>query len=176
LFFTGRSLHHTGFASSCTVMKRFIPLCSALGLLVSAAFAAVHLKQAEPLHVSQGQEIALTDFLVPGKTVVFDFTSKYCGPCQAYNEPLKLLHAKRADIVVVKVDINRPDVKGIDWSSPVAQQYDLHSIPHFKVYSPQGKLVAQDKIVFGPDGRPDRALSSSAARQLVDKYINALSQ
>ena len=157
-------------------MKRFLAVCSVLVLLASGAWAAVHVKQAEPLHVSQGQEIALADYLVPGKTVVFDFTSKFCPPCQAYNEPLKLLHAKRADIVVVKVDINRPDIRGIDWQSPVARQYDLHSIPHFKVYSPQGKLVAEDKIVFGPDGRPDRALSSSAARQAVDQYINALSR
>lgn len=156
-------------------MKRLLPLFAVLCVLSSVSLAAaVHAKQPEPLHVSQGQPVALADFLVPGKTVVFDFTSKYCGPCQAYNEPLKLLHAKRDDIVVVKVDINRPETRGIDWQSPVARQYDLHSIPHFKVYSPAGKLIAEDKIVFGPDGRPDRALSSNAGRQLVDTWINAL--
>lgn len=155
------------------IMKQLLILIAAF-TLVSSASAAVHTKQAEPLHISQGQTIALADFLVPGKTVVFDFTSKFCPPCQAYNEPLKLLHAKRSDLVVVKVDINRPDVRGIDWQSPVAQQYDLHSIPHFKVYSPAGKLLAEDKIVFGPDGRPDRALSSNAGRQMVDQWINAL--
>lgn len=157
-----------------TVMKRLLLLLSAASLLSAVATAAVHTKQPEPLHVAQGQTVALADFLVPGKTVVFDFTSKYCPPCQAYNEPLKLLHAKRSDLVVVKVDINRPEIRGIDWQSPVAQQYDLHSIPHFKVYSPAGKLLAEDKIVFGPDGRPDRALSSNAGRQMVDQWINAL--
>jgi len=45
------------------------------------------------------------------------------------------LHKSRDDIAVVKVDINRPGVKGIDWSSPVAQQYKLHSIPHFKIFA-----------------------------------------
>ena len=145
-------------------------------LLSSAALAAEHAKQAEPLHVSQGETIALTDFLVPGKTVVFDFTSKFCPPCQAYNEPLKLLHAKRADIVVIKVDINRPDIRGIDWQSPVAQQYDLHSIPHFKVYSPEGKLIAEDKMIFAADGSVDRIASSKAGRQMVDQWINALAQ
>ncbi len=157
-------------------MKRLLALFSVACLLSSASLvsAAEHTKKTEPLHIAQGETVALTDFLVPGKTVVFDFTSKYCGPCQAYNEPLKLLHAKRDDIVVVKVDINRPDIRGIDWQSPVAQQYDLHSIPHFKVYSPAGKLIAEDKIVFGADGRPDRALSSNAGRQMVDKWINTL--
>ena len=155
------------------IMKLLLALLAALGL-ISSAPAAVHVKQAEPLPIAQGQTVVLTDFLVPGKTVVFDFTSKFCGPCQGYNEPLKLLHAKRADIVVVEVDINRPDIRGIDWESPVAQQYGLHSIPHFKVYSPAGRLLAEDKIVIGADGRPDRTLSSSAGRKLVDGWINNL--
>jgi len=153
-------------------MKFLSVLSSVLCLLSSVLHAApVHDKQSEPLHISQGREIALADYLVPGKTVVFDFTSQYCGPCRAYSQPLTELHAKRADIVVVKVDINRPDVTGIDWKSPVARQYDLHSIPHFKVYGADGKLLGEDKIVFGPDGRPDRALSSSAGRRLVDGWI-----
>lgn len=151
-------------------MKRFLALFSALCLLASVSSAAPA-KGAEPLVIAHGETVKLTDYLVPGKTTVFDFTSKYCGPCQAYNEPLHELHAKRADLAVVKVDINRPDVKGIDWESPVARQFDLHSIPHFKVYGPDGKLRAEDKIVFGPDGRPDRAASSSAARQMVDGWI-----
>lgn len=157
-------------------MRRLLSLFSVLCLLSSvaasgASAAGIHEKQSAPHHISLGAEVALTDYLVPGKTVVFDFTSKFCPPCQAYNQPLAELHAKRADIVIVKVDINRPDVRGIDWQSPVARQYDLHSIPHFKVYGPDGKLLGEDKIVFGPDGRPDRALSSNAGRRLVDGYI-----
>jgi len=159
-------------------MKRLSVLVFALSFLAfaSSALAAVHEKQAEPLHISHGAEVALTDFLVPGKLVIFDFTSKFCGPCQAYNGPLQLLHEKRADIVVVKVDINRPGVSGIDWDSPVAQQFDLHSIPHFKVYNPTGKLIAEDKIVLGSDGSPDRTLSSASGRRMVDGLINGLAQ
>lgn len=156
-----------------TAMKSLL-LFSVVCLLSSgtAAFAApVHEKQPEPLHISRGAEVALSDYLVPGKTVVFDFTSEYCGPCRAYNQPLADLHAKRADLVVVKVDINRPGVSGIDWQSPVARQYDLRSIPHFKVYGPDGQLLGEDKLVLGPDGRPDRALSSNAGRRLVTGWI-----
>ncbi len=100
-------------------------------------------KGAKPAHISMGQEVNLADHLVPGKTVVFDFTSKYCGPCVAIAPELDKLHASRADVVVVKVDINRPDVKGIDWKSPVVQQYGIRSIPHFKVYGPDGKMKAE---------------------------------
>jgi len=143
-------------------------------VVFTAPLPAAATKGPEPLKIAQGEPVALTDHLVPGKTVIFDFTSKYCGPCQMYNEPLHDLHAKRDDVVVVKVDINRPDHKGIDWQSPVARQYDLHSIPHFKVYSPEGKLVAEDKMVIGADGQPDRAASSRAGREMVDGMINQL--
>ena len=46
---------------------------------------------------------------------------------------------------MVEVDLNRPGVEGIDWESPVAQQYGMNSIPHFKVFGPDGKLQAEGK-------------------------------
>lgn len=130
-------------------MNRRTALHALLALLVLplAAFAASADKPAKPQHVSMGKEVKLADYLVPGKTVVFDFYSEYCGPCKAVAPQLEALHAKRADLVVVKIDINRPGIKGIDWRSPVAAQYKLRSIPHFKVYGPDGKLRAED----GPD-------------------------
>ncbi|MDI1336716.1 MAG: thioredoxin family protein [Lacunisphaera sp.] len=139
-------------------MKRLLLLLGSLACLTPVFAAGNHTKGAEPAHIAQGAEVVLADYLVPGKTTIFDFTSKYCGPCQAYTQPLALLHAQRADVAVVKVDINRPEVKGIDWKSPVAQQYGMHSIPHFKVYGPDGNLVAEDK----------------AARVMVNELIGAL--
>ncbi|HWA28613.1 MAG TPA: thioredoxin domain-containing protein [Lacunisphaera sp.] len=153
-------------------MKRILSLFPVLCLLSTISLAAAT-KGPEPLHISQGEKVNLADYLVPGKIVVFDFTSKYCGPCQRYNGPLQTLHAKRDDVVVVKVDINRPDVKGIDWRSPVAAQFELHSIPHFKVYSPAGKLIAEDKVVIA-NNQIDRAASSQAGRQMVDGMISKL--
>jgi thiol-disulfide isomerase/thioredoxin len=138
-------------------MKNLLLLCS-LALLTPALVAAAQPKGAEPAHIAQGAEVALADHLAAGKTTIFDFTSKYCGPCQVYNQPLARLHAERADLAVVKVDINRPDVKGIDWKSPVARQYGMNSIPHFKVYGPDGKLLAEGR----------------AARAMVDQWIKAL--
>ncbi|MDD2765650.1 MAG: thioredoxin family protein [Opitutaceae bacterium] len=102
-----------------------------------------HAKGPKPAHISMGQAVKLEDYLVPGKTIVVDFYSEYCPPCRAISPRLEKLHAARADIVVVKVDINRPGVKGIDWRSPVARQYQLQSIPHFKVFGPDGKLQAE---------------------------------
>jgi len=100
-------------------------------------------KPAEPERIAHGAKVDLQDYLVPGKTVVFDFTSQFCPPCRAIAPHLHRLHARRADVVVVEVDINRPGVQGIDWSSPVARQYGLDSIPHFKVFGPDGQLQAE---------------------------------
>lgn len=126
------------------VIRALVAL-TVLPLIASAATAAAPgTKPAKPLHVSMGKEVKLTDYLVPGKTVIFDFYSDYCGPCKAVAPQLEALHARKADVVVVKIDINRPGVKGIDWQSPVARQYGMRSIPHFKVYGPDGKLRAED--------------------------------
>lgn len=148
-------------------MKRLLVLSSVFCLLSSVLLSAAT-KGPEPLRIAQGQTVQLSDHLVPGKTVIFDFTSKYCGPCRRYDEPLHDLHAKRDDIVVVKVDINRPDVTRIDWQSPVARQFELRSIPQFKIYGPDGKLVAEDRITVGADGKPNY---DTPARRMVDEWI-----
>ncbi|MSU66134.1 MAG: thioredoxin [Opitutus sp.] len=113
-------------------------------------------KDAKPRRIAYGEKVNLADYLVPGKTTVFDFTSKFCPPCEAIAPKLEQVHRTREDVVVIAVDINRPGVRGIDWKSPVAQQYGLHSIPHFKVYGPDGKLVAEDK----PNNPKARAMVS----------------
>ena len=109
--------------------------------------------KAPPQRIAHGQVVNIRDYLVPGKTVIFDFTSEYCPPCRAIAPKLHKLHASRADIVVVEVDLNRPGVQGIDWESPVAQQYGMNSIPHFKVFGPDGKQTAEGnearKLVTG---------------------------
>jgi len=110
-------------------------------------------KGPKPEHIAYGSAVDISAFLVHGKTTVFDFTSHYCPPCRAIAPHLEKLHETREDIVVVKVDINRPNVKGIDWNSPVARQYKLESVPHFKVYGPDGKLISEGKpastLVYG---------------------------
>lgn len=125
------------------ILLSITTLLAALSLSSFAADTAVHTKGATPLHVSHGQKVNLEDFLVPGKTTIFDFTSQYCPPCRAISPKLDKLHKDRDDVAVVKVDINRPGVKGIDWEAPVVSQFGIRSIPHFKVYGPDGKLVAE---------------------------------
>jgi thiol-disulfide isomerase/thioredoxin len=136
--------------------------CIAMAAIASgpAANAAAATKPAKPAHIARGQNVKLTDHLVPGKTVVFDFYSDFCGPCVQIAPALEKLHQTKPDVVVVKVDINRPGIKGIDWDSPVVRQYNVRAVPHFKVYGPDGKLKAEDSP------------TSDRARQMVLAMLN----
>ena len=126
--------------------KILLPLLAVIVLgLTGAAAVETQNKGPAPIKISHGAEVNLTDYLVPGKTTIFDFTSQYCPPCQAISPRLDQLHSKREDIVVVKIDINRANVKHIDWQSPVAKQYKIQSIPQFKIYGPDGKLISEGK-------------------------------
>ncbi|OAM89424.1 thioredoxin family protein [Termitidicoccus mucosus] len=127
-------------------MKKTIPaLLLALAIAPLAPFIHAAEKGDTPAIISHGEKVTLAEHLVAGKTTVVDFTSKYCPPCVRLSPLLDKLHAQRDDIAVVKVDINRPKTKGIDWKSPVAQQYQLKSIPHFQIYDAAGNLVAEGK-------------------------------
>ncbi len=124
-------------------MKRILLLCTvALTALALSTAALARAKADKPERIAFGQEVDITRHFVAGKTIVVDFTSDYCPPCRAINPYLDKLHASRDDIVVLKVDINRPDVRGIDWGSPVAKQYGMSSIPYFKVFGPNGQQIA----------------------------------
>ena len=137
----------------------FALAAAALTLSPVVLAAGSHVKGAEPLRISHGEVINLEDYLVPGKTTIFDFYSDYCPPCRALKPRLEKLHARRDDIALVVVDINRPGMGRIDWKSPVALHYHLHSIPHLAVFGPDGKLIAEDG-----DGDP-------AARKLVARWM-----
>lgn len=96
-----------------------------------------------PMRIAQGAEVNLADYSVAGEYVVFDFMSDYCPPCRQVAPWMNRLHAEREGVSVVKIDINRPGVRGIDWQSPVVAQFGINSVPHFKVMDGSGQIVAE---------------------------------
>jgi thiol-disulfide isomerase/thioredoxin len=95
-----------------------------------------------------GEEIDIRIFVQADKTTIFDFYSEYCPPCRRISPLLKGLDTRREDIIVHKVDINRPGIQGIDWGSPVARQYNIHSVPFFMIYDPSGNLTHQGDAAY----------------------------
>jgi thiol-disulfide isomerase/thioredoxin len=90
-----------------------------------------------------GESLDINDLKTQGRVTVVDFFSPYCPPCLRLAPLLHQLAQVRDNLVIKKVDINRPGVSGIDWNSPLARQYSLHSVPYFVIYNPKGKLVAE---------------------------------
>ena len=102
----------------------------------------------KPIRIAQGQRTEITEYLAEGRITVFDFMSDYCPPCVQIAPWLDRLHTERDDVHVVKVDVNRPDKKGIDWGSPVLRQYGIRSIPHFKIYGADGELMDEGRPAY----------------------------
>ena len=142
-------------------MKKTILTMFALSTVVFALGMRAAEKGAKPAAISHGAKVTLTDNLVAGKITVFDFYSKYCGPCMRLSPALDKLHTKRDDLAVVKVDIQRPSIKGgIDWKAPVIQQFKIQSLPHLKIYDAKGKLMAEG----------DKAMN------IVSKWLEAIGE
>ena len=101
----------------------------------------------DPPQVSHtpGERVDIENFVHDGKITIFDFFSEYCGPCVLMAPKLKRLEQKRDDIFVVKIDINREGVRGIDWRSPVATQYRIRSIPYFIIYGEDGRRTHEGR-------------------------------
>jgi thiol-disulfide isomerase/thioredoxin len=91
-----------------------------------------------------GDPLNLQPYVVAGRYTVFDFASQYCPPCRAATIQFKALaHKYPNHYAFRRIDINRPGVVGIDWTSPLARQYALQSIPHLVIYGPDKRLIAE---------------------------------
>ncbi|MCX6556508.1 MAG: thioredoxin family protein [Candidatus Aminicenantes bacterium] len=96
-----------------------------------------------------GNEFDIESYVQKGKITIFDFFSDYCPPCRQISPLLKKLDEQRPDLVVLAVDINRKGVKGIDFYSPLARQYQLNAVPHFKIFNAEGNLVSEGQQAYG---------------------------
>lgn len=95
-----------------------------------------------------GSEVHLADYVQADQITIFDFYSKYCPPCLKISPFLKELDEKRDDIIVFKIDINRNNVRGIDFRSPVSKQYGLKFVPHFVIYNKVGEQTLNGRPAY----------------------------
>lgn len=90
-----------------------------------------------------GETLEIKSLLSRDRTTVIDFYSPYCYPCVQMVPILEKLATRLPEVMFVRLNINRPEVKGIDWQSPLVQQYRIKSVPYFMIFNPQGELVAE---------------------------------
>ena len=133
-----------------TSMAPSLVLAAFLSLAVLASGAGAGAGEIADANAGRtGQTLSVKSLLVKGKTTLVDFYSPYCPPCVRLAPLMAHLAEKRSDLAIIKVNINRMEFVGIDWSSPLAQQYQIRSVPYFMIFSPQGKLLAQGREASG---------------------------
>ena len=88
-----------------------------------------------------GKTINLPSLLPKGKVTVVDFYADWCGPCKVIAPHLAALASQNPRVAVLKVNI-------VDWSTPVAKQFRLRSIPNLRVYDAQGLPVGSPTSSF----------------------------
>jgi thioredoxin 1 len=84
--------------------------------------------------VTGGSEIDLNKHLANGKITLVEFYAEWCGPCKMISPALEKLAKTDSTIALCKIDI-------LNWSSPVARQYNIHSIPCVVVFDRKGQMV-----------------------------------
>jgi thiol-disulfide isomerase/thioredoxin len=141
-----RQLRH--YVKSMHRARKSLALSPLLAALLALAFfsseaGAGTLLDANPNN--PGQTLDVKSLLVKGKTTLVDFYSPFCPPCVRLAPLMAKLAKKRPDLAIKKVNINRPGINGIDWRSPLAQQYQIRQVPFFMIFDPQGKPVAQGR-------------------------------
>jgi thioredoxin 1 len=84
--------------------------------------------------ISHGAEVDITSHLSAGNVTLVDFYADWCGPCKLITPVLEEMAKKDPEVALRKIDI-------VNWTTPVAKQYEVQSIPRVMVYGRTGKLV-----------------------------------
>jgi len=84
--------------------------------------------------ISRGRLIDLIEYLEPGKYTVFLFYADWCGPCKILKPRLEEFAENGEKLALREINI-------INWENPLVRYYDLHSIPFFIIYGPNGEFI-----------------------------------
>lgn len=118
-------------------------------LLITLIWLPLETLASDITTIARGERVDLHAHIDGDAHLLLDFYADWCAPCRALEPTLQRLAAADPDrLVVRKIDI-------IDWQSPVVAQFGIRSIPHLKLYAPDGTLVAE-----GPAATVLAALSS----------------
>ncbi len=105
-------------------------------------FSAIFVDQAEFVAdrgqsievITHGQQVDISKHLALGNVTIVDYYADWCGPCKQVSPALEQLAKSDSEIALRKVDI-------VDWTSAVAKQYKISSIPRVEIYGRKGELV-----------------------------------
>ena len=112
-------------------MKRWLLALAACGGPVVSPSAPPPVKTME---LNKTGEAVDLDALVPaGYVTVVDFWAAWCGACTVLGGMLAVQVAHDPLVVIRKVDVG-------EGSTPVAHQYQINVLPHFRIYDKQRRV------------------------------------
>ncbi len=91
--------------------------------------------------VANGEKADLEDHLVRGGVTVFDFYADWCGPCREIAPRLEQMAESNPSVYLRKINIK-------EWNTPIAEQYEIQSIPSVWVFDKTGKLILEKSHDF----------------------------
>ena len=91
--------------------------------------------------ISHGAQVDINQHLALGNVTVVDFYADWCGPCRRLTPSLEQMAMSDPQVALRKIDV-------VNWRTPVAQQFNIHSVPQVNVYNRGGRLVG---TVVGAD-------------------------
>lgn len=95
-----------------------------------------------------GEPIDVAKLLVPARINIVEYFAEDDFSSRRLTASLTMLADRRDDVVIHRVDVNRPGVGGIDWESPLMKESGLRSLPHFQVYDGSGRLEAEGRAAL----------------------------
>ncbi len=84
--------------------------------------------------ISHGAQVDINQHLALGSVTVVEFYADWCAPCRLLSPSLEQMAQTDPEVALRKIDIVR-------WGTPVAQQFNIHSVPQVNVYNREGRLV-----------------------------------
>lgn len=87
-----------------------------------------------------GQVFRVEDYLQSKGRQLVIFTSPQSTACDNFHRVVEPL-AGLAGFSVLYLNVDRPDHEDIDWRSPLAQQFQLHTLPYPVLYEGRQKQL-----------------------------------
>jgi thiol-disulfide isomerase/thioredoxin len=87
-------------------------------------------------------------YLAAGKYNIVMYYSPYDGPSMSYAPRMMQLPQVNQNIAVRTVNINRPEIQGVDLESQIAVDMQLRTLPYFVIFDPRGNMRAKGRAAF----------------------------
>ena len=140
--------------SVLTLTLAILTACSQREVLDDVAVASMPKSQMQATNFLQlnydkpGTFVTVQRYLVPGKYTIVCYFSPYDGASVSLLPRLAKLTRVRTDIAVRTVNVNRPEIQGIDWQSPILANSRIQKLPYFQIYDSSQGLRAQARPAY----------------------------